>query len=323
MTQPAPPRTSHRPARAPARTGSPAPWGARSLAGVAGLVLAGAAQASDLRQADALGQGGTTRADLDGVGIVADAPAVMALRPRYDVQVGGGLGPQGERLIQAAALDSRTGPVALGLGFARKVHTPPTRPEDLPGWQLPGADTDNPRVEMVAGGALAGAWADRRVSLGLGAWYAGEGSRFGGETHFVEASVSGGARLGEVVTIGLSGQNLVPGGFSWLPLTVGGGLRADAEDVFGVGVDAALDLESLDAPALLLATGLDATLAEVLVLRAGYELDEVLGGGAATLGLGATGANGGLDYAVAVGLHGERPQGLGTSRHVLSLRLRL
>lgn len=320
MTTPAQPRTP-RLATGP----TPARLGPLAVAAVplAALLLVAPAQASDLRQADALGQGGTTRADLDGVGMISDAPAVMALRPRYDVQIGGGLGPQGERLIQAAALDSRTGPVALGLGFARKVHTPPTLPEDLPGWQIPGADTDNPRVEMVAGGALAGAWADRSVSLGLGAWYAGEGSRFGGETHWVEASISGAARVGEVLTIGLSGQNLVPGGFTWLPLTLGGGVRADAEDVFGVGADLAVDLESRDEPALVLATGLDATLAEVLVLRAGYELDEVLGGGAATFGLGATGANGGLDYAMVLGLHGDRPQGLASSRHVLSLRLRL
>ena len=288
------------------------------------LALPLPALGADALQADALGQGGTTRADLDGVSSVVDAPALLALRPRYDVQAGGGLGPDKERLLQAAAMDSRTGPVALGLTAVRKTHTPSTLSKDLPGWQIPGDDTSNPHTELLLGGALAGAWFDRHLGVGVGVFYAGETSRYTEDEHHVEATASVAGRIGEVLTMGVSGQNLVPGGPEWLPLSVGGGARADVQDVFGVAVDVVADLESGDSgPTLLLGAGLDGVIAEALVLRGGYRLNQLDDVGSLTFGLGATGANGGLDYAMEVGVHGSGSLGLAGSRHLLALRIRL
>ena len=90
--------------------------GAMALAlSVGGLLMAGPASADDQIMAAELGTGGVSRADLESTAAILTAPGTLALRDRYDIVAGGRIGVQSERVFQAAAVDSMTGPVALAI----------------------------------------------------------------------------------------------------------------------------------------------------------------------------------------------------------------
>jgi len=273
--------------------------------------------------ADALGQGGVTLADPDGLGIVTQAPAVMSLRARYDLAGSARIGPYTERTVQGAAMDSRTGPVSLGLAYMRRSNTPPTRVEDLPGWQEPGASTVNPTTELVVGGGLSGAWFQRSFGLGLSGVYVGEATALTEPVHRAELGVSAAGRVGESFVWSAMGENLLPGGAHFTPLRTGVGLRVMAPEVLGFEVDGLLDLESADRPVTILRAGLDGRVQQLVCVRGGFVYDGVLAGTEATLGLGVSGATGQLDYGMKVGLSGGVPLGLAKSTHALSVRFRL
>jgi len=288
-----------------------------------GLLASGGAAASDAIMADALGQGGVTLADPDGLGIVTRAPAVMSLRARYDLAGSARIGPYTERTVQAAALDSRTGPVALGLAYLRRGNTPPTREDDLPGWQEPGASTTNPTTEMVAGGGISGAWFQRSLGVGLSGVYVGETTELTEPVHRVEMGASVAGRVGESFVWSAMGENLLPGGAHFTPLRTGVGLRLMAPEVLGFELDGVLDLESADRPAAILRAGLDGRIQQKACVRGGFVYDGVNAGTEATLGLGVSGATGQLDYGIKVGLGGGVPSGLMKSTHAVSVRFRL
>ncbi|MFT5681054.1 MAG: hypothetical protein ACI8RZ_001960, partial [Myxococcota bacterium] len=78
------------------------------------------AQAADPWMAPSMAAGGVTRANPTSMGAILTAPATLALTPRYEVAGGGRIGSSQVRRVEAAATDSSTGPLTLGLMYIRE-----------------------------------------------------------------------------------------------------------------------------------------------------------------------------------------------------------
>lgn len=250
--------------------------------------------------AEAVATGGTTRVGTHTTGSVLTAPAVLALRARFELQVTGEAGPDKLLGVRAYALDSSTGPVALGLGYQYSHAIPETRVEDLPGWVLPEDDLENETGQTVVGGGLATSFAERRVALGLGLSWHNQATHYSDVQSWFQGNVSVAGRLGpeEQMVLSFVADNLLTPDDEETPLTFAGGLslRPVPELALLAQVDVATG--TFQGPARVgMGFGLEGLLAQTVALRGGFRRDLDRESDLATMGVGAFTDAMSFDYA--------------------------
>ena len=242
--------------------------------------------------APSMAVGGVTRANPTAMGAILTSPATLALTPRYEVAVGGRLGTSKVRRVEAAATDSSTGPLTLGLMYIREGASFEATPDELPGWLIPEQDTINPYTESTVGGGLAMSWLNRHLSAGLGGRFTRYASRFSeqADTYALNASVAG--QIDERVFIALTGENLYSSDSSDA-MKLGTGLRwqpprRDSSGASAFGIEADLVSTLGEDPLLTdIHLGLEARPSPFVPLRVGLHRDRLSGSDAWTAGLGA------------------------------------
>lgn len=307
-------------------------WTRTCLSLVGMLLTGGTATAGPaVGGAEAVAMGGTTRASVRSPAAVLTAPAVLALRARYELQVTGEAGPDKLLGVRAYALDSSTGPVALGLGYQYAHTVPQTSVEDLPGWLLPGDDYSNESAQTVFGGGLATSFGERRIALGLGLSWLNRASRFTDQESWFQGNVSAAGRVGpeDELILSLVADNLLKPGHEDTPLTFAGG--ATWRPVPPVAVAAQVDLLTgtfQAAPDIGFGFGAEGLIAETVALRGGFNRDPGRDSDLVTMGVGAFTDTVSFDYAaeLVVGHVDDIPSGWDDGKlrhqHLLSLMLK-
>lgn len=266
-----------------------------------------------------LGAGGVSRAATQGLTSILTAPSVLALQPRYDFAVGARLGPDNERILQGAAMDSTTGPMALGLLYSRSTATPPTTVDQLPGFTQVGEGLSNPRTRTLVAGGLATALGEDIVGVGVNVSYFHEETRFGGVVGAVNAGASLSGSFAEKAVLTVSGENLLPDSLDWSQRRVSGAARYQPAPAFGLEVDLIGELDAPgDSPVLSYAVGADGTIAERVPLRAGFSWDGLTRENRLTGGVGIGKETFFLEYGVAAPLQSGDASALW---HALCLRI--
>ncbi|NOY24912.1 MAG: hypothetical protein GXP62_03480 [Oligoflexia bacterium] len=282
--------------------------------------------------ADSTAMGGVTRASLRSSASVLTDPAVLALTPRYELQASGGLGPDSLLGLKAYALDSSTGPIALGIGYEYDHSVPATSNSDLPGWLAVDDDLSNESVKTVFGGGLGTSFGDRRLGLGLGFSWLNSATRFGGDTSWFQGNVSVAGRIGpdEALVVALVADNLLSPANTETPLTFGGGATWRPIEQVALATQVDVVTGTFDGPPQVgFGLGLEGLIAESVALRGGFKRDLDRLSDLATMGIGVYSDQMSLDYAaeLVVGHAGQIPPGWDDGKlrqqHTLSLTLKL
>lgn len=292
---------------------------ARGLAAILALVSAPAWAADPTLPAE-LAAGGASRADPDSLTAVATSPAMIAMSRRYSLDLAGRFGSEREQTWQAAVSDSMTGPVAMGVLFSYNRTIPEVASAgELPGWKLPDEQLESKRMRMSVGGALAGAWLDEVVGLGVNVFYHRTASSYVEADNAVDVGASLSVMLAPDLYLSAVAENVVPHQtFTDAPFRVGGGLRWAPERRSGIGLDLMGDLDAAGGPALIVNTGGSIYVAERLWLAGGFESDGTLARNRATAGIGAGTDKAVLRYTFAAPVGS--PDGF-SSQHAIGLRI--
>ena len=274
--------------------------------------------AADPWMAPSMAAGGTTRANPGAMGAILTAPATLALSPRYEMAAGGRLGTSKVRRVEAAAVDSSTGPLTLGLMYIREGASFEATPDQLPGWMTPDQDTINPYTDTTVGGGLAMSWLNRHLSAGIGGRFTRYESRFSAQSDNYAFNASLGGQVADQLFIAVTGENLYSTD-SRDQLAIGSGLRwqlpPTAEGVSLFGLEADLVTTLGEATTLSdIHLGLEARPSPFVPLRLGFHRDQLAGADYATAGLGAGTAEALFEYAARVQLSAWEHS------HTLSLR---
>lgn len=185
-------------------------------------------------------------------------PAALAARTRYAIEALGYLDRRGAEnataLFGGSVVDSKSAPVTAGLAYVRAHEG------DVTGnaWTL----------------ALAGAAAER-LYLGV----AGKYLELKGAEEVGAATLDAGLfwQVTSVLSLGAAGYNLVPIGHERVaPMGVGAGLTVGTEESFQVTADWRADLDRADGTRNRYGVGAELLLFQIMPLRGGYQVDEVL-----------------------------------------------
>lgn len=274
--------------------------------------------------------GGVSRANVRSGAAVLTAPAVLPLVPRYQIQASGLVGPDALLGVRAYALDSNTGPVALGLAYHYDHAVPQTSESDLPGWVLPDDTLENELGRTVFGGGLATSFADRRVGLGVTLAWNQRATRFTELERWMQGGVSLAGRVGpeDMLVLAVAADNLFVPSKEVDPLTFGGGLAYRPVPAFALLGQLDVETGAFDGPAQVgFGGGVEVDAAQVVAIRGGFQRDVDRDSDLLTAGLGGHGEQAALDYAaeIVVGHGGEPPAGWEEARfrsyHTLTLTL--
>jgi hypothetical protein len=274
--------------------------GAAALFG--GVQLWGApAAAADPTFAAELGAAGTGRASPTSLSAIATAPSMLAMRTRYDLGVGGSLGPDKLRRLTAAAVDSTSGPVALGVIFARDWSTPGALVSEYPGWRRPSDDLDNDLIDTGLHLGLGTALLNGHLGVGLGGSYRIRKTSFTGRSDNVNVTASLSGNIADQVYLSVTGENLVPQDFVSAPLRIGTGLRWQAIEAVGIEADGEADLSGAS-PAYTVGFGVEGVAGGKVPVRAGYRNDGLREQQQVTGGIGVGNGEYFLEYGLQVAL---------------------
>lgn len=278
------------------------------LAGFSALLtLPGAASAQELGARN-LARGGTGLADSEDAAGLPDNIAALALTERYDTFIGAGLGPHDALLLRGGAVDTRTAPVALGLGYTRLTDdAPPTGP-DLPGWVPVGEEIDNPVTRHAVYGGLAYPMFTRRLSIGVLARYDWRSAELTGDEAAFNFGVSVAGRPIDTLTIALLAKDLLENDYPEHERRMELDVRWAPGPYLGVGAGAAAELfEGVAlADAFDYRFGADVFPLQWLAVRGGFRtIDdaEFLSGG-----IGFVSERAALDYGIRGQLDGDEPR---------------
>lgn len=266
-----------------------------------GALHAGAAAASSQAASpDTVAQGGTARADVDGLASIVVAPALLPLVPRYQLQGGVLFGPDKRIGVRAYAVDSNTGPVTLGLAYHYDHSVPQSSDEELPGWVLPDEDLSNEKASTRLAGTIGTSFVDRRIGVALGVSWLQSESRFADKRSWLNGSfsVAGAAGVERQLVGSVTADNLLTPGSDDDPLTFGIGAGYRPVPVFGLFGQLDLVTGAFDGPVDIgFGAGAEGVLADVVSLRGGFRRDAERASDLATAGLGVHSENVALDYA--------------------------
>lgn len=296
----------------------------RAAAGAAltsGLALSFPALAASPELAAEQGAGLASRGDLDSMAAIATAPGILHLRPRFDVAGSFALGTGLSRSWQLAAVDSETGPVALGVLFSRASELDEPRSEDLPGWTVAGTEIGEQReVRQRLGGAVSTSVLDRTLGLGMSAAWLYRKDGFDRTEGAVGLGASVGAHVARQLVISVTGDNLIPTGLWFAPTTLAPALRFDANDVAALQGDLILDFTSLESQVAIGArVGAEFTVGGMVPLRVGWARFGALEENRLTAGIGVGNDQAAFDY----GFQASMDDGPFEQLHGVSLRIRL
>ncbi len=249
--------------------------------------------------------------------------SALALESRYDIHGSDFLTPGGWKGFEVAALDSRTSRLTMGVVYTYMHHPDmPMYNSELPGWELPDADSDNPAAaQHIAVGMAMAADDDRRLAIGVHGGYfwrrtgrAGDGSgfRLGG-------SISGRPHQTLALSLGTTWPLLVDGARGFEDQgRVDAGLHYEPIQGWGLLADASLPVTELDGVDFGLGT--EYVFADLVPLRLGWsrnagDVRHALGAG---LGLRHEALD--LQYGIWIDL-GPSDDGLQSPTHALTLAL--
>jgi len=275
--------------------------GKRCFGIVAALVLpVSVARASDMG-ARATARGGVGLADAGDASGEEQNLAAVALDPRYVLYAGAGLGPEGQFVLRAGAVDSRTSAVALGAGYARVAETVTPTGADLPGWKPAGTELSDPTTLQRVHLGLAVPLLDRRLSFAVGGRYDWRDSAIAGADQAFNLSASVAGRPIEPLAVALGGRNLLGATFRGVSREVDLAVRYTPGARFGAEADITAPADA-DASVgrFQWRAGVDAGLADWLAVRAGWSAEA--GTHYASAGVGLISAQAVLDYGVKVQL---------------------
>lgn len=273
------------------------------LIGLVAGALAPIAQAADPIASGDFASGSTGRANPRSLSAIITSPGVIALERQYTIGGSARFGPQKNRSFQGGASDSVTGPVALGLMWAGEWSSPPVPDDELPGWRVPDDDAENPTEQTTIGGSLGGAFAQRKVGVGIGVSYHRYQSFYREGAGVVDLSAGLSGKLGDQVIVAASVRDFLPStDFTKAPLLIEGGIRWGPSPWFALEADVWTDMQTLDTPAVSVGVGGVAWAAKTVPLRLGYTHDGVEDEDVLTAGVGAGSDKGSLEYAFGVPL---------------------
>ena len=248
--------------------------GALCLTGSLALASSTPAHALDPQSAAALGAGGTTRATITELGTILDAPAMLPLAPRYEIGGGARLGPELEQLYQVQAVDSRTGPVTLGLTWLRNFGTSLATSDDLPGWIVADEELDARVNYDVFGGALGLSWLERRLAAALSVKYTLRNTAYVEQDGTIDIGASLAGRLSDDLYLSLSGDNLIFHSFVDTPMTVAGAVGWQRTELARAELDLVGDFGRVgDAPVLSGGLGGEVFAGGMVPIRLGLQRD--------------------------------------------------
>lgn len=260
-----------------------------------------------------MGAGGAVRANPGSFAAAMSAPAIIALSPRFCFGVGGRLGTSETRRVDAGTIDSMTGPVSLGVVFARESLKRDATVDELPGWLEDTSDILNPQTHNAVGAGLAVSWLQRRLSVGIGGRYWRYSSRFVESEQNYQAQLSVAARLRDGIFLSLSGENLLPNQWDFAQPQIGTAVRFERQGVAALAVDVVTALRS--EPGLeTLHAGTELWVGEFVPLRFGYQRDFATEENALSAGIGTGTEQAILEYGANLTL--------GSMEHVHALSIR-
>ncbi len=290
------------------------------LGGALALAAPRVARADPLMAND-LAMGGAHRANPYSLATLLDAPATLGLTERYDLGAGFRIGPDKQRALQVAALDSRTSRVSAGITWTRMAHENGLQTADLPGWVLPDTVIEEREVRHRVGAGVALPLLNRQLAFGVAGWYDHRATPDGeaGPGGNVTASVA--TKLAQdAVVLSVQSSNLLPWRLYYAPLDVSAGLRLQAKELAAVEANLVAPLGDTD-HVLGFNLGAQVVAAEVVPLRVGFERDSETGTDRVTGGVGVEGDRGALDYGARFWVGEGRPDEGLASWHGISLRL--
>jgi hypothetical protein len=254
----------------------------RSLLVVLAALASGAARAdpppaggvTDLIGPRALALAAATGVASGNDGIFVN-PAAVAARRRYSVEPLFATDRRGGttvgQYLGASVVDSLSAPMTASLAYVRPVD---------------GAERGNLLVGGLAGAVM------EKLYLGVQARYLGlERTTATGTEKIGGVTADAGLfwEVGDLVSLGVSGYNLVPIGHRrWVPRSVGAGLAVGSDTSFRVMADwhADLDRDPNGKTTNRYAAGAEVLLGNMAPVRAGLERDETLGTSWWSLGAG-------------------------------------
>jgi hypothetical protein len=312
------PNPPHRRAAGPLGRWSPA---LLALLALGAAWAPSAALADDPVMANDLGTGGAHRANPRSLATLLDAPAMLGVVDRYDLGLSFALGPDKERALQIAALDSRTSRVSAGVSWTRVAAESGLQTEDLPGWLVEGETVEEKEVRNRVGLGVALPLANRRLGLGLSGWYDHRGTPDGDPNQGGNIAVSAAANLAdEHLLMSVQGVNLLPWRMYYNPIQVTAGLRLQQPKLASIEANLVAPMGDTEEE-LGFQVGGELIASEVVPLRLGFERATADGSSRATTGIGVLGDRGAIDYGARFLLGEARASEGWSSWHGLSLRL--
>jgi hypothetical protein len=255
------------------------------------IILCLADDAWALDSATTTGFAGAVRANPTVASVHESAPATMALGQQYTVGATGGISQLDELGFRLEGMDSETASFALGISYVRATTDYATTDENLPGWRAPDEDpsTDRTRDTDFAIG-LAMGWAQDAISAGATLHRYSTKATYAPDDVSWNVGVGVGSKLGDHVTLSLTGMNVIP--IDETPFTLALAGRVAPSEIASLEVDLVSDVTSDDHPLFGVAAGGEMFLLSFLPIRAGFEHDATSGVNALGFGFGVKDSSG-------------------------------
>jgi hypothetical protein len=249
-----------------------------------------------LDSAVATGFATAVRANPGEASVLESAPATMALGATYTVGITGGIASSDELGFRIEGMDSKTGKFSLGIAYVHDATNYATPDDDLPGWRTPSEDpsTDPTKhTNFAVGGAMG--WADDRIAVGANVRRYSTKATYATDDVTWNVGLGVGSKLGEQVTLSLTGMNLVPDDATPFTMALAG--RVAPSETASLELDLVGDFASdPDRPGFGVAAGGELYVHELVPLRAGFARDAATERSSIGVGLGAVGEGAGLQY---------------------------
>jgi len=270
--------------------------------------------APDVVGADSLAMGSTSLAAHDSNAAITTNPGLLALEDRYDFSAQLGIGPGLH--WAATGMDGRTAEnFALGFSYSGDRYEPELTIDELPGWTTPNQEIPNMKRNHDFALAASLSTLDDTLAFGVGGHLSLYDNDRTGSGTTGNVDVGMGYQPTEFLTLGLSGQNLVPlDVLGDRPTQVGAGIRLH-------GTPAALEIDGgwidgvTDGTPVFVDAGAEAKPGAGR-LRAGGRWDGQTGIPSVTAGVGVESDGGAIEYGIDIPLG---PDG-GPIAHVVGVR---
>ena len=155
-----------------------------------------------------LGQAGQTRANPDSLSGIRTAGATIPLVAKYQFGVSGSTQSGWPINGTLAAMDSESGPVALGL-LLQVDRLSEVQVDQLPGWRLADEELEQQQLDVLAGGSAAISLYRRLLGLSVGAFYLTQSSGTSTPIQGLELNASVAGQFSQMVIAVLGTEDLL------------------------------------------------------------------------------------------------------------------